>query len=123
MQYYTIQCNTMQYHQLTRMPYSSSVLLLCPRVTKNTILLSLGSDDDYHECWVNKWGVFVDPALVIIVIGTEGEQTHIFWQLYLVSALLREGAWVTRPERPKGAKDEVKGPEGPPTRSRGPEGP
>ena len=32
-------------------------------------------------------------------------------------------AWVTRPERPKGAKDEVKRPEGPPTRSRGPEGP
>ena len=39
----------MQYHQLTRMPYSSSVLLLCPRVTKNTILLSLGSDDDYQN--------------------------------------------------------------------------
>ena len=56
-------------------------------------------------------------------MGTEGEQTRIFWQLSLVSALLREGAWVTRPERPKGAKDEVKGPEGPPTRSRGPEGP
>ena len=32
-------------------------------------------------------------------------------------------AWVTRPERPKGGKDEVKRPEGPPTRSRGPEGP
>ena len=32
-------------------------------------------------------------------------------------------AWVTRPERPKGAKDEVKRPEGPPPRSRGPEGP
>ena len=32
-------------------------------------------------------------------------------------------AWVSRPERPKGAKDEVKRPEGPPTRSRGPEGP
>ena len=32
-------------------------------------------------------------------------------------------AWVTRPERPKGAKDEVKRPEGPPTRSQGPEGP
>ena len=32
-------------------------------------------------------------------------------------------AWVTRPERPKGAKDEVKRPEGPPIRSRGPEGP
>ena len=31
-------------------------------------------------------------------------------------------AWVSRPERPKGAKDEVKWPEGPPTRSRGPEG-
>ena len=32
-------------------------------------------------------------------------------------------AWVTRPERPKGAKDEVKMPEGPPIRSQGPEGP
>ena len=39
-------------------------------------------------------------------------------------------AWVTRPERPKGAKDEVKQarraqsrPEGPEARSRGPEGP
>ena len=31
-------------------------------------------------------------------------------------------AWVTRPERPKGAKDNVKEPEGPPTISRGPEG-
>ena len=33
-------------------------------------------------------------------------------------------AWVTRPERPKGAKDEVKlaWTEGPPTRSWGPEG-
>ena len=33
------------------------------------------------------------------------------------------GPWVTRPERPKGVKDEVKRPEGPPARSRGPEGP
>ena len=32
-------------------------------------------------------------------------------------------AWVTRPERPKGVKDEVKRPEGPPARSRGTEGP
>ena len=32
-------------------------------------------------------------------------------------------AWVTRPERPKGAKDEVNRPEGPPTRGWGPEGP
>ena len=32
-------------------------------------------------------------------------------------------AWVTRPERPKGAKDKVKRPEGPPARSWGPEGP
>ena len=30
---------------------------------------------------------------------------------------------VQHPERPKGAKDEVKRPEGPPARSRGPEGP
>ena len=60
---------------------------------------------------------------VMIIMGREREQNRIFWQLSLVSALLQEGAWVTRPERPKGAKDEVKGPEGPPTRSRGPEGP
>ena len=32
-------------------------------------------------------------------------------------------AWVTRPERPKGAKDEVKRPEGLPARSWAPEGP
>ena len=32
-------------------------------------------------------------------------------------------ARVTRPERPKGAKDEVKRPEGPLPKSRGPEGP
>ena len=31
-------------------------------------------------------------------------------------------AWVTRPERPKGAKDEVKRPKEPPAKSRGPEG-
>ena len=28
--------------------------------------------------------------------------------------------WFTQPERPKGAKDEVKRPEGPPARSQGP---
>ena len=38
-------------YQLTRMPYSSVLLL----VTKNTGLLSLPSHDDYHECWVNKY--------------------------------------------------------------------
>ena len=32
-------------------------------------------------------------------------------------------AWFARPERPKGVKDDVKRPEGPPARSRGPEGP
>ena len=31
-------------------------------------------------------------------------------------------AWVTQPERPTGAKDEVKRPKGPTARSRGPEG-
>ena len=31
-------------------------------------------------------------------------------------------AWITWPERPKGTKDEVKRPEGPPTTSLGPEG-
>ena len=61
------------------MPYSSSVLLLlCPRVTKNTVLLSLPSHDDYHECWVNKYRSFVDPAFVIIIMGREREQNRIF---------------------------------------------
>ena len=32
-------------------------------------------------------------------------------------------AWVTWPERPKCAKDDVKSPEGPPAGSQGPEGP
>ena len=32
-------------------------------------------------------------------------------------------AWVTRTEHPKGAKDDVKRPKGPPARSLGPEGP
>ena len=32
-------------------------------------------------------------------------------------------AWVTRPERQKGAKDKVKWPEGPPAGSRDPESP
>ena len=47
-----------------------------------------------------------------------------------VSEIWRIVAWVTRPERPKGVKDEVKQarraqsrPEGPQTRSRGPTGP
>ena len=31
--------------------------------------------------------------------------------------------WVTGPERPKGAKDKVKMPKGPPARSQGPKGP
>ena len=34
-------------------PLSSSSSVLS--VTKNTDLLSLPSDDDYHECWVNKY--------------------------------------------------------------------
>ena len=33
------------------------------------------------------------------------------------------GLTLSGPERPKGAKDEVKRPVGPPARSRGPEGP
>merc|ERR1712020_786090 len=45
---------------------------------KNTGLLSLGSHDDYHECWVNKYRSFVDPAFVIIIMGREREQNRIF---------------------------------------------
>ena len=45
---------------------------------KNTGLLSLPSHDDYHECWVNKYRSFVDPAFVIIIMGREREQNRIF---------------------------------------------
>ena len=46
-----------------------------------------------------------------------------FIDVELDKLVLVNFAWVTRPERPKGAKDKVKRPEGPPPRSRGPEGP
>ena len=39
------------------------------------------------------------------------------------NALFSLGLTLSGPERPKGAKDEVKRPKGPPARSRGPEGP
>ena len=42
---------------------------------------------------------------------------------YCSSVTLRGPPRVTQPERPKGAKDHVMRPKGPPTRSRGPEGP
>ena len=49
------------------MPYSSSsVLLLLLSVTKNTDLLSLPSDDDYHECWVNKYRSGYPPFLPML---------------------------------------------------------
>ena len=48
---------------------------------------------------------------------------HRYIEVHKEVSVLVNFAWVTRPERPKGAKDELKGPEEPPTRSRGPEGP
>ena len=39
------------------------------------------------------------------------------------SKMVKNGGPDLKPERPKGAKDEVKRPEGPPARKRGPEGP
>merc|ERR1712212_1056841 len=109
------------------MPYSSSssssVLL---SVTKNTVLLSLPSHDDYHECWVNKYRSSSLAALTPSLQPANDEYENFGrigdGEYVMVSALWREGAWVTRPERPKGAKDEVKVPEGPPNKSRGPEG-
>ena len=53
----------------------------------------------------------------------QGYMYHGYIEVHKEVSLLVKFAWVTRPERPKGAKDEVKRPEGPPTRSRGPEGP
>ena len=53
-----------------------------------------------------------------------------FGESFGFSTIYCNVAWVTRPERPKGAKDDVKQarraqsrPEGPQARSRGPEGP
>ena len=40
----------------------------------------------------------------------------------ILSKLANFSAWVTWPERPKGAKDKVRGPKGSPPRSWGPEG-
>merc|ERR1711928_289650 len=42
--------------------------------------------------------------------------------IWVEKEVLVNFAWVTRPERAKGAKDKVERPEGPPPRSRGPEG-
>ena len=44
-------------------------------------------------------------------------------ELHKEVSVLVNFVWVSRPERPKGAKDEVKRPEGLPTRSQGPEYP
>ena len=48
---------------------------------------------------------------------------HEYIEVHKEVSVLVNFAWVTRPERLKGAKDEVKRPEGPSTRSRGPKGP
>ena len=53
----------------------------------------------------------------------QGYMYHGYKEVHNEVSVLVNFAWVTRPERPKGAKDEVKRPRGPPTRSRGPEGP
>ena len=53
----------------------------------------------------------------------QGYMYHGYIEVPKEVSVLVNFAWVTRPERPKGVKDEVKRPEGPPTKSRGPEGP
>ena len=60
-----------------------------------------------HLSWIHV------SKIHICIIGVEVKKKEVLVNI----------AWVTRPERPKGAKDEVKRPEGPPIRSRGPEGP
>ena len=45
----------------------------------------------------------------------QGYMYHGYIEVHKEVSVLVNFAWVTRPERPKGAKDEVKMPEGPPT--------
>ena len=64
-----------------------------------------------HASWIQKFIIYlciIDSCIIRVEVEKE---------------VLVNFAWVTRPERPKGVKDEVKRPEGPPIRSRGPEGP
>ena len=62
-------------------------------------------------CIINSY--IIDLWIIISsIIGVEVEKE-----------VLVNFAWVARPERPKGAKDKVKMPKGPPARSQGPAGP
>ena len=59
-------------------------------------------------CIINSY--IIDLCIIdSCIIGVEVEKD-----------VLVNSAWVTWPERPKGAKDDVKRPKGPPARSRGP---
>ena len=75
-------------------------------------------DGYMHHGHIHQGNMYLDSFIINIyiidscIIAVEAE-----------TELLVNFAWVTRPERPKGAKDEVKRPEWPPARSRGPEGP
>ena len=53
----------------------------------------------------------------------QGYMYHGHIEVHKEVSMLVNFAWVTRLERPKGSKDKVKRPEGPPTRSWGQEGP
>ena len=65
-----------------------------------------------HASWIHASCIIdiciIDTCIIAVDVETE---------------VLVNFAWVTRPERPKGAKDEVKRPERPPPRIRSPEGP
>ena len=66
--------------------------------------------------------VFVILPVCIVLFHLKhgcSQTVAVAWLNQLSSA----SVWVTRPERPKGVKDEVKQALGLPTRSRGPEGP
>ena len=90
------------YHQVltSNTQYWPSIGIPTPLSQKNgPVLLFL-----YFSNMLNK----IFPKLLIVFLTN--------WLPYF----LNFSAWFTRPERPKGAKDEVKRPVGPPARCRGP---
>ena len=67
-------------------------------------------------------------VVVVVVYWSQALSTWLYKKVkrrsfYSLILVMWMGAWVTQPEGPEGAKDEVKRPKGPPAGRRGPEGP
>ena len=127
------------HHHLCTMRSSSrwrSSLFVYDAMIMMAIIIIRVRCDHHHSCTMRS-SSFVYDAIIIICVRCDHHHSCTMrsssWcamhPCYGVS-LWWMGAWVTRPERPKGVKAEVKQarraqsrPEGPPARSRAPEGP